>query len=231
MKKILFSILLLTNWNVFSQIGVYTEKPTETFHLNGTVRISELPENSSLDAIYTKPDGTASETKNQSFNATRTVVADLNGVLGTIEGIPRYISKSEYKHVATVTNDYTDAIQLEVGCLKLILDPYDSGGETYMTLKGQIIPSCTNAPAIWTVAVETGGADVGGAQQQHARVNLTSTAPTDFTHFFHRIRYSPLMSGRIALVDLKQVYEFTYYGNRNSDGTTYEISLFLNRLY
>lgn len=70
-------------------IGINTDTPTEVFDNNGGVaRLRYLPLNGAANAIYTTAAGAASATQNQTFTATRTVVADANGVLGSITGTP-----------------------------------------------------------------------------------------------------------------------------------------------
>ncbi|WP_236682779.1 hypothetical protein [Riemerella anatipestifer] len=76
---------------VNKKVGIATSKEipaTETFHVNGTARITDLPLNGATSAINTKTDGTASTTKDQAFTAVKTVVVDANGVLGTVSGLP-----------------------------------------------------------------------------------------------------------------------------------------------
>ena len=87
----------ITDQGMFSFNAQY---PTETMDLGrGTMRIRQLPKNGAVNAIYTTPAGNASvpETvpnvddlinKTQTFTATRTVVADKNGVLGYVDGLP-----------------------------------------------------------------------------------------------------------------------------------------------
>lgn len=87
-----------------SGVGVNTPNPTETSDVNGTERIRVLPINGSSNAIYTKPDGTKSNNKDQTFTATKTVVADKNGVLGTMNWIP---SETPIVYVGT---DRIDAV-------------------------------------------------------------------------------------------------------------------------
>ena len=66
-----------------------TAKPTEFLDLGtGTARVRHLPANGAANAIYTQGNGAASATQNQTFTATKTVVADANGVLGYIDGLP-----------------------------------------------------------------------------------------------------------------------------------------------
>lgn len=69
------------------KVGINTTTPTEILHVNGTERVSSLPLHTAVNSIYTKPDGTVSAAKDQTFTATRTVVADNNGVLGYVSGV------------------------------------------------------------------------------------------------------------------------------------------------
>lgn len=87
MKKLLL-LIILTNVFTHAQVGINTISPTETFDNNGTARLRNLPLNGSSNAISTDPSGNHTTTPNQSFNATRTVVADANGVLGYVQQIP-----------------------------------------------------------------------------------------------------------------------------------------------
>lgn len=75
--------------SLWSQVGIKTAVSTEVLDVNGIERIRELPKHNTSNAIFTKPDGTRSETKNQNFTATKTLVADVNGVLGYLEGLPK----------------------------------------------------------------------------------------------------------------------------------------------
>lgn len=88
MKKGLFLMGCLASAMFLSQVGISTSSPTETLDVNGIERVRELPKHNTANAIFTKPDGTKSETKNQTFKATRMVVADANGVLGYADWNP-----------------------------------------------------------------------------------------------------------------------------------------------
>lgn len=92
MRKTIFVLISLSSSFALAQYtgktGINTTTPTETLHVNGTERISSLPIHTAANSIYTKPDGTASAAKDQTFTATRTVVADNNGVLGYVNGLP-----------------------------------------------------------------------------------------------------------------------------------------------
>ncbi|GEM_PF-1069563 len=69
-------------------VGINRTSPTEKLHTNGNVRLQGLPANGATNAIYTTSGGGVSTSQNQTFTATRTVVADNNGVLGYVEGVP-----------------------------------------------------------------------------------------------------------------------------------------------
>ena len=79
---------LLNSMILFSQVGISTTTPTETFDVAGNTRLRNLPQNGISNAIFTQVNGAASATQNQSFMATKTVVADDNGVLGSINLLP-----------------------------------------------------------------------------------------------------------------------------------------------
>ncbi|MFP3592758.1 hypothetical protein [Chryseobacterium sp. SIMBA_038] len=69
-------------------VAINTSPPTERLDVNGNTRLRVLPLNGTANAIYTQSGGGASATQNQTFTATRTVVADANGVLGYVTGLP-----------------------------------------------------------------------------------------------------------------------------------------------
>lgn len=73
-----------------SKVGVNTRTPTEVLHVEGTARVQELPKNGTASSIYTKGDGTSSTAKDQTFTAEKMVVADKNGVLGSIRGLANW---------------------------------------------------------------------------------------------------------------------------------------------
>lgn len=88
MNKISLIVIFLFT-TASGQVGIKTNDPTEILDVNGTERVRELPKHLMGNAIFTKPDGTMSLTKNQTFTAVRTVVADANGVLGYMDGLPK----------------------------------------------------------------------------------------------------------------------------------------------
>ena len=60
---------------------------SEALDVNGNVRVRTLPKNGTLAVVNTGPTGAYSAVKS-AFNAVRTVVADANGVLGYVDGLP-----------------------------------------------------------------------------------------------------------------------------------------------
>jgi len=78
---------------------------TEKLDMDGTARIRILPKNGSTNAINTTPDGDLSSSQDQAFTATKTVVADANGVLGYVDGPPFY--QNIRGNVITITGGYT----------------------------------------------------------------------------------------------------------------------------
>jgi hypothetical protein len=69
-------------------VGIATDTPSEQLDNAGITRLRTLPLNGATNAINTTVDGDESSSQNQTFTATRTVVADANGVLGTVAGLP-----------------------------------------------------------------------------------------------------------------------------------------------
>lgn len=84
-----FPLAMLSQTNS-SKVGVNTRTPTEVLHVEGTARVKDLPNNGATSSIYTKTDGKASNAKDQKFTAEKMVVADKNGVLGTIRGVANW---------------------------------------------------------------------------------------------------------------------------------------------
>lgn len=86
MKKSLLILGLVSAGLAHAQegkVGVNTETPKETLEVKGTAKVSELPISGSVNAIY---NGNAKKT--ETFTGTRTVVANDDGVLGYVDGLP-----------------------------------------------------------------------------------------------------------------------------------------------
>lgn len=97
-------------------VSVNSKNPSESFDVTGTVRLRNLPINGASNAIYTNSGGTttvpASVTTvpiapTQTFTATRSVVADNNGVLGYVDGLPGSYNNIASKNGMLLSTDYT----------------------------------------------------------------------------------------------------------------------------
>lgn len=243
MKKV-FMILVLNGSFLFSQtgkVGINSPTPTETLHVNGTERVGNLPLNGATNAIYTKADGTVSTAKDQTFKATRTVVADANGVLGVVSGLPNTtpadpiggFTPSSGTKTTTVlggvtSTNFTDALEVKSGCLKFMLDPNNgllySFGDVYLALDTSN-PLCgTSSYAAVSVA---GGTSISTNETDYWRGTLNGTYQK-INGFESANADTPLRFGQVALFDLKQGYEIQYNGVNNNPTT---IGSYLERLY
>lgn len=96
MSRILLGLLLLVLCpcallaQTESKVGVNTREPSENLHIKGTVRVESLPNNGEDNAIFTDALGQKSASRSQTFVAKSMVVADDNGVLGTIRGVANW---------------------------------------------------------------------------------------------------------------------------------------------
>ena len=114
-NKVLSSLFILCCAFGYSQtnnkLGVNVKAPTESLDVNGTTRLRDLPVSGALNAITTKTDGSPSTAKDQTYSATKTVVVDENGVVGTIDGVAittaPNIKTIEYARVATTIDGNT----------------------------------------------------------------------------------------------------------------------------
>lgn len=146
--------------------------PTEQLHvIGGNVRLMELPLNGTPNAINTLPGGGASSSQNQTFNATRTVVADANGVLGTVTGIPSDAGTSRVLVNANVpgTQNLVNAFNPPVIAQFTIenLDTYNAW---------------TNN--VFTVPAGLGGLYIVAMQNSNSHVSTGSETPTWHTMAF-----------------------------------------------
>src|SRR5690554_405230 len=90
MKKKFVTILFMAFivFPMVGQVGIGTETPTEALDINGTLRIRNLPEHGTNNAIHTTGENTANSTPTETFTATHMLVLDENGVLGAMDGLP-----------------------------------------------------------------------------------------------------------------------------------------------
>ena len=115
-----------------NKVGFTTTTPTEIIDVNGTARVRDIPANGNLNAIYTKPDGTVSTAKDQPFNATKTLVVDANGVVGSIDGIAITVAPTiktiQYARVATPINASTPVNSItSIGILSIRFNSSSTG--------------------------------------------------------------------------------------------------------
>lgn len=90
------------------RVAIGTSTPTEKFHITGgNVRIQNLPLNGAANAINTTPGGSASPAQDQTFEATRTLVADKNGIIGYVEGVPGNSSSGNLNVGETISATYS----------------------------------------------------------------------------------------------------------------------------
>ncbi len=115
MNKLFFAFLLfacapvaMLAQSAASKVGINTREPSENLHVNGTVRVQQLPNNGATTSIFTQSDGTGSTTRNQTFNAQKMVVADKHGVLGSFPYVPNWFYMPSVEiPVADMTTEQT----------------------------------------------------------------------------------------------------------------------------
>ncbi|MEY8760566.1 hypothetical protein [Chryseobacterium tongliaoense] len=154
-------------------LGIAIGSPTEKLDNNGITRLRVLPLNGSTNAINTNSSGNLSAAQDQTFTATRTVVADGNGVLGYVAGIPS-----------------------DAGSSKVLVIANASGTQN---VGGQFIPNAaigqfTNESLdiynAWTNNVFTVPANMGGIyiivmQNSNSHVSTGSATPTWHTMAYY----------------------------------------------
>ena len=95
--------------------GFNVKDPSETLDVGGALRIRNLPLSGAVNSIYTSPGGSSSlpastnviPQPTQTFSPTKTVVADANGVLGSIQGFPGSYNAIASKAGTLLNTDYT----------------------------------------------------------------------------------------------------------------------------
>uniref|UniRef100_UPI0039A49F41 hypothetical protein n=1 Tax=Ornithobacterium rhinotracheale TaxID=28251 RepID=UPI0039A49F41 len=127
----LLSLLLSGSALIYAQqkghVGVNTESPTESLHVEGSLRVTELPANGAQNAIRTTPEGNDAGSKNQTFNAIKTLVVDKNGVVGAIDALPSSMNNITAENI-NGTTVYTPVRR----CVKATMG--QSSGYTYATM-------------------------------------------------------------------------------------------------
>ena len=199
------------------KVGINTSAPTEILSVNGTVRVQELPLNGSTNSLYTMGDGTASSTKNQTFNPSKTVVADANGVLGVVSGLPTDGSSSNIVKAGSdwSTNKAISGDQ----CLQVSLYPFLSGAtkttefDVYVRLNPDSA-KCSGKNSSYAAFQWVGGDNLG-TQNNHWR-GIISTSWTKIAVGYYSER-SILFSGSAVLWDIPQSYEWAFGANNGTN--------------
>lgn len=149
-------------------IGMNVANPTEKLDNNGITRLRNLPANGTANAINTTPGGATSASQDQTFNATRTVVADANGVLGTVAGIPSDAGTSRVLVVANAPG--TQNVMGQSGSSSAI---------------GQFTNESLDVYNAWTNNIFTVPANMGGVYiivMQNSSTHTSTGQPTPTWH-------------------------------------------------
>ena len=225
MKKIFIAKGIFFCSLAFAQVGINTSQPTETFDLNGTARVRELPANGTANSIYTinsldATNGTASGTKNQTFTAVNTVVADKNGVIGLIPGLPltasptiksiQYVSKTSLIDANTATNSL-----ITLGNLQVRFDGTNpTGGEqpwsfrliNNITTQSGVAATADNVVAN-NIKVGSGGLFGGQYRQLSAQKNTWYVMSDNDGQ--PNVGNRDFVQSNISLINTKEVYRLT----------------------
>lgn len=244
MKKYFYPMALLLSGAIYAQtgkVGVNTETPTETLQVKGTARITDLPLKDATNSINTKTDGTASQTKNQTFTPTKTLVVDKNGVVGVVNGLPvtelpeiktiKYKTKTvpidaatpntsvlELGNVAVRLRETTERENaLSFKIINNITDPYGN-------------PATADNVIINQYKVGSGG-HFGG---QNMYTSATKNQWYDITNQKVNINNRDFVQYWICLVNTKEMYRLSVNVNRvltsGSVNSPAQVTLFLERL-
>ena len=214
------------------KVGINTSAPTEILSVNGTVRVQELPLNGSTNSLYTKGDGTASSTKNQTFNPSKTVVADANGVLGVVSGLPTYGSSS---NIVKAGNNWSSHQAISGDqCLQVSLYPFLVGlsNNTQFDVYVRLNPDsakCSGKNSSYAAFQWVGGDNLG-TQNNHWRGTI-STSWTKIAQDYYSER-STLFSGSAVLWDIPQSYEWAFGSNNGANGSKpYDLYTSVQRIH
>ncbi|GEM53502.1 hypothetical protein [Empedobacter brevis] len=154
-------------------VGVNTSDPTEKFDNSGITRLRVLPQNGATNAINTTSDGDISSAQDQTFTASRTVVADVNGVLGTVSGIPSDAGSSKVLVIANAPGTQ------------------NIGGQFIPNAAiGQFTNESLDVYNAWTNNIFTVPANMGGIyiivmQNSNTHVSIGSSTPTWHTMAYY----------------------------------------------
>lgn len=128
------------------RVGVNEAAPTERLHVNGTARIQTLPK--AKDQITTSATGTYDEAKANLFNPKHVIVADAQGVLGSMPGawpfffyLPGYIMP-------------TDVASPEYNGEEFVIDLHKIYRERFQPTLAATVPPATASPSSTTLPIE-----------------------------------------------------------------------------
>lgn len=253
MNKLFYTMAVLASSLAFAQtgkVGINTENPTETLQINGSARITDLPINGTANSISTNANGTASESKNQSFNATKTLVVDNNGVVGAIEGLPSMNTEEvrtvQYASKMTTIDDYTPTTsELRLGNIKIRFDgTYPKGGQQKFSIQipdDAVLYDSAGYEA-WGDNVIISGYKVGwgglSGVQDYTKSITKGNTWTTIDYNVPDVWRNDTVQYMIVLVNTGDVYRFTASVNTTIDynerttpyGSPAQVMMFLERM-
>lgn len=237
MKKVVLSLAVLLVGLANAQtgkVGINTETPTETLQVDGTLRVKELPLNGTASAINTQTDGSASSTKDQTFTATKTVVVDNNGVMGTVDGVAvtqeANVKSIEYVAVTVPINNDTPTSSLTtIGNISVRFNGTNPGGGEHslsfrLNVKDNVIAN--------QLKIGSGGIYAGQnryfSASQDQWYEMTSQKPNIGNYDY--------VSYNIVMINSHEVYRLTVSSNKaitaynDRIASPAQVTLFLERL-
>ena len=229
-----------------AQVGIKEKVSTETLHVKGTIRVVELPENGATNVITTNPDGTESSGKDQMFDAINTVLADDNGVLGIITGIPGQGAAPPEAVSWKVQpkggiggwpnpHNFSDSRDIKSGCLELKADPTNRLGVSGVYLYAKLDAQCGDK----TYIILKGRRDSSFVRGDlYRRMEITKNGWSLIEGFDVITQDSPIQTVEIAMPYLKKYYKAMLSANNggnpsgpNTNGNWPQISIYLDELY
>ena len=243
-KLLLGAIFLARILN--AQVGINEDNPTETLHVSGVTRIDQLPKNKESNSISTNLDGTSSGSKNQTFKAFNTVLADDNGVLGIITGIPGQGAARPEAISWKVQpkggiggwpnpHNFSDSRDIKSGCLELKADPTNRLGVSGVYLYAKLDAQCGDK----TYIILKGRRDSSFVRGDlYRRMEITKNGWSLIEGFDVITQDSPIETIEIAMPYLKKYYKAILSANNGiapglpDYGINWpQISIYLDELY
>jgi len=198
-------------------LGIGTTIPTERLDNSGITRLRMLPLNGATNAINTTSTGAVSAAQDQTFTATKTLVADDNGVVGTVSGLPQAVTPTTGSTIVKVIYSDTDADATKTVTIGDMIFRFDNASGTWSP------QMALNSPMAKTVYV--------GMNQQYATNgfeynNWTKTFTTGNATIFQNIATDSsntivnyeLNIFHIVDVNANAYYRVTFYVSGPSSG-------------